>query len=130
MALEKTKAYIQKPVITPLTLLMLVLNLAIDVAQSTSWYEALGKIFLTLGLILSGAKVSDIKQLMLRLKSILQNKELNLSQKFEQIFNVVITGAATLGIIQEEMNMYPIEHFIYKTDTLPEDTPEDTNPSS
>ncbi len=114
--LEKTKAYVQKPVITPLTLVMLVLNLAIDVAQSTSWYEALGKIFLTLGLILSGAKASDIKQLMLRLKSILQNKAMTLREKFDAIFNVVITGSATLGIIQEEMNIYPNEYFIKKKD--------------
>lgn len=114
--MEKTKAYIQKPVITPLTLIILVLNLAIDVAQSTTIYEGLGKIALTVGLLLSGAKVSDVKQLMLRLKSILQNKELNLSQKFEQIFNVVITGSATLGIIQEEMNIYPNEYFIKKID--------------
>jgi hypothetical protein len=112
--MEKTKAYVQKPVITPLTLIILVLNLAIDVAQSQSWYEGLGKILLTVGLLLSGAKVSDVKQLMMRLKSILQNKELNLAQKFEQIFNVVITGSATLGIIQEEMNMYPNEYFIKK----------------
>ena len=118
--LEKTKAYVQKPVITPLTLVMLVLNLAIDVAQSSSWYEALGKIFLTLGLILSGAKVSDIKQLMLRLKSILQNKALTLREKFDQIFNVVITGSATLGIIQEEMNIYPNEYFIAKKEDQPE----------
>ena len=115
--LAKTKAYIQKPVITPLTLVMLVLNLAIDVAQSSTWYEGLGKIFLTLGLILSGAKVSDIKQLMLRLKGILQNRALTLREKFDQIFNVVITGSATLGIIQEEMNIYPNEYFIKKVDT-------------
>ena len=114
--LEKTKGYAQKPVITPLTLIFIMIRLAIDVVESATWYEMAGKIFITLGMILAGAKVTDIKELMLRLKSVMQNKELSLTQKFEQILNIVITGCATLGIIQEEMNVYPNEYFVKKED--------------
>jgi hypothetical protein len=119
---EKTKGYIQKPVVTPLSLIFLVLNLFVHILDSVTWFEALGKIFLSMGLLLSGIKISDVKEILLRLKGVMQNKELNLAQKFEQIFNIVITGCATLGVIQEEMNLYPNEYFIKKIEGDVEET--------
>ena len=112
--MEKTKAYAQKPVITPLTLVLLVIRIAIDIAESITWYEMSGKIAVSISLILSGAKLTDVKEILLRMKTVLQNKDLTLTQKFEQIFNIVITGCATLGVIQEEMNVYPNEYFVRK----------------
>lgn len=114
MTLEKTKAYAQKPIITPLTLIFLIINLAIDIILSDNIALTIVSIGATLGLILSGAKLTDVKEIMLRLKRVLQNRELTLTEKFEQIFNIVITGCATLGVIQEEMNIYPNEYFITK----------------
>lgn len=115
--MEKTKAFAQKPAITPLTLVILVIRIAIDIAESATWYEMSAKIAVSISLILSGAKLTDVKEILLRMKSVLQNKDLTLLQKFEQVFNIVITGCATLGVIQEEMNIYPNEYFVKKVDT-------------
>ena len=112
--MEKTKGFAQKPVITPLSLVFIMIRLAIDVVESSTWYEMTGKIIITLGMILSGAKLSDIKQVMLKLKTILQDPKTNLLEKMGQVFDVVITGCAVLGQLHDESLTYPIEDFIKK----------------
>lgn len=120
--LEKTKSFAQKPAITPLTLILVILNIAVDIAIADNPWVAVSQIFLTLALILSGVKLTDIKELLTRMKTVLQDKDTNLNEKFKKIFDIVITGCATLGVIQEEMNLYPTEYFVKKKETEPTDT--------
>ena len=112
--LAKTKVFAQKPVITPLTLVFIMIRLAIDVVESSSWYEMSGKIIITLGMILSGAKLTDIKEVMVRLKTVLKDPKTTLIEKIGKVFDIVITGCAVLGQLHDESLTYPIEDFIHK----------------
>lgn len=114
--LAKTKEYVKKPVVTPLTLVFLVLNLFVHIVESESWYEAMAKIALVIGLILSGTSMTDIKALMGRLKSVLQDPKTTLLEKMRKIFDIVITGSAMLGTLHEKTLEYPIDDFIAKTE--------------
>lgn len=114
MKLEKTKEYIKKPLVTPLTLVFMVANLFVHIVESDTWYEATGKIALVVGLILSGTSMTDIKELMRRMTIVLKDPKTNLLEKMRKIFDIVITGSAMLGILHEETLEYPIDDFITK----------------
>lgn len=116
MTLEKTKNYIQKPQISPMSLVVLITQIALNIATSDNPYLMGFQVVLSVLLVLSGVKMTDVKELMKRLKTVITDKSKTLTQKFTEVFDIVITGCATLGVIQEEMNLYPVEYFIKKTE--------------
>lgn len=119
--LERTKTYAQKPSITPLTLIFLIVSIAIDIYVSDDVYLTAVQITIVLLLVLSGVKMTDIKEIMLRLKAVLQDTKTTLMEKIAKVFDIVITGCAVLGQLHEEALQFPIKDFIDQTELKNED---------
>jgi hypothetical protein len=111
--LEKTKEFAKKPSITPLTLIFLIVSIAIDIYVSyDNAYLTVLQVSIVILLVLSGVKMTDIKAVMLRLRTVLEDPKTSLRQKIAKVFDIVITGCAVLGQLHEEALQYPIEDFI------------------
>lgn len=113
---KKEYESMKRPYLSPLQLIFLVLNLIHDILVAKTWYDMSTAIFLTMAIVFTGMSTNEAKELLLKMKQIFQDPKKTLRQKIADVFNVVISGCATLGVLHEEALQYPIEEFVQKVE--------------
>ena len=104
--IERIRKPLQKPVVTPLALIIYLVNVIyviIILVEEAKWSSAIQLTLTTLQLF-AGMKISDVKDWLIQMKQILKAPVDPLT-KLNKIMEVVMHGCAVANILWEEVNI-------------------------
>lgn len=99
---------------TPIQLLIIAMGMGLDIVTQKDVVELIMNLMQDILILLTGAKMSNLKGVIKDLRTVITDPKTTLTEKMNGVMNLVITGCAMAGEIQEVMNKYPIDRFITK----------------